>query len=152
MVLINGIVKMGMRAQNKYKTCNLKLRKKNYSGRNNLICGKEKSYIDNILDDKTALGLPFSTNIQELSKQYKKLIIRFHPDKCDHDIANEIFIKIRERYENLTSKKSETVISLQSSLRPTPTEAITGLSLFAASIPVNALLLPATVTYITFPL
>ena len=40
-----------------------KITKKKYSGGNNLICGKEKSYIDNLFNDQTALDLPFPINI-----------------------------------------------------------------------------------------
>jgi DnaJ-class molecular chaperone len=69
-----------------------KITKKKYSGGNNLICGKEKSYIDNLFNDQTALDLPFSINIEELTTQYIKLILIFHPDKCEDDRAAKISI------------------------------------------------------------
>ena len=59
----------------------------------------------NFFDAKRLLDLPESWNGDQevLKKNYKKLAMKYHPDKCKDPSASETFIKINEAY-NLIEK------------------------------------------------
>ena len=98
----------------KNKTYNLKLQKKHYGGvKDNLICGEKQLFIDdlfnNSIDNRTALGLTSYSQEKEITAQYRKLAIIFHPDKCHDDRSKVIFIKIKERYDNIISELAPSI-------------------------------------------
>lgn len=50
------------------------------------------------------LGLTSAANLQEVKKQYRKLVFKFHPDKTGGD--DRKFIEITDAYDILTGRKS----------------------------------------------
>ncbi len=54
------------------------------------------------------LGLPFGASLDEIKSAYKKLVLRYHPDKNDGDpAAAAVFIRIQEAYEALKESIAE---------------------------------------------
>ncbi|PWL24680.1 MAG: hypothetical protein DCO96_12815 [Fluviicola sp. XM-24bin1] len=52
------------------------------------------------------LGLPDNAPLSDVRKQYRKLVMQYHPDKNPSPDAQRRFIEIKEAYEILTGKKS----------------------------------------------
>jgi len=52
------------------------------------------------------LGLPDNSSENEVRKQYRKLVMRYHPDKNPSKDAELKFIAIKDAYEVLTGKKA----------------------------------------------
>lgn len=52
------------------------------------------------------LGLPNGAPLSDVRKQYRKLVMLYHPDKNKAPDAEQRFIEIKEAYEILTGKKS----------------------------------------------
>lgn len=52
------------------------------------------------------LGVPLSANQTQIKRAYYKLAKQFHPDICKEPNAKEMFIKINEAYEILTSDEA----------------------------------------------
>jgi len=52
------------------------------------------------------LGLPDNAPLSDVRKQYRKLVMQYHPDKNPSPNAQRKFIEIKEAYEILTGKKS----------------------------------------------
>jgi len=52
------------------------------------------------------LGLPDNAPIHNVRKQYRKLVMRYHPDKNPSASSQKRFIEIKEAYEILTGKKA----------------------------------------------
>jgi len=54
------------------------------------------------------LGVSKSAGVREIKEQYRKLVMKWHPDKQkDHALkkkAHEIFIKIQNAYETLKKR------------------------------------------------
>jgi curved DNA-binding protein CbpA len=52
-------------------------------------------------DPYEILGLPKSSSLQQIEKQYRKLALQFHPDKNDSPGAEDMFKKINQAHETL---------------------------------------------------
>ena len=52
------------------------------------------------------LGVNKNAENEEIKKAYKKLALRFHPDKNDAPGSKEVFNKITTAYQNLTSQRA----------------------------------------------
>jgi len=63
------------------------------------------------------LGLPENASLSEIRKQYRKLVMQYHPDKNKSPEAARRFIEIKEAYEVLMGKKSMPATSAQSTRR-----------------------------------
>ena len=55
------------------------------------------------------LGLPNNASQEEVKKSYKKLALKYHPDKNKSEEAIEKFKNISEAYNNIISGKGVTV-------------------------------------------
>ena len=51
------------------------------------------------------LNLPINASYSDIKKSYKKLILKYHPDKNKEKNASDEFIKIKNAYEKLKNKK-----------------------------------------------
>lgn len=52
------------------------------------------------------LGLPDNAPIQDVRKQYRKLVMRYHPDKNPSASSQKHFLEIKEAYEIIIGKKA----------------------------------------------
>lgn len=50
------------------------------------------------------LGVSRQATDDEIKKAYRKLALKFHPDKCRLDGAKEVFKKIAQAYDCLSDK------------------------------------------------
>ena len=57
------------------------------------------------INDYKILGLDLTSTDDMVKKQYKKLALKYHPDKNTSDDASEKFAKISQAYENIINKK-----------------------------------------------
>ena len=70
-------------------------------------------------DYYTALGVPKNANEAAIKKAYKKLALKYHPDKTGNDPgSNEKFQQIAEAYECLSDPKSRVVPTAGEDGRP----------------------------------
>ena len=57
------------------------------------------------INDYKILGLDITSTDDMVKKKYKKLALKYHPDKNTSDDASEKFAKISQAYENIINKK-----------------------------------------------
>ena len=77
-------------------------------------------------DHYSVLGLPkFTPTSEEIKKSFRKLAIKWHPDKCKAPNANDVFSRISTAYETLYDADSRLVYdrSLRSSGMAMPASA-----------------------------
>jgi len=60
-------------------------------------------------EDFETLGLSPNANIEEVKKAFKRLALKYHPDKCKEEGALERFRKIVEAYNNIMKKEFKLV-------------------------------------------
>lgn len=63
--------------------------------------------IQDDLDLYKILNLPINASKDDLRRSYKKLILKFHPDKNRDKNSKEEFIKVKQAYDILINKKIE---------------------------------------------
>lgn len=64
----------------------------------------------NLLEARTILELPKNYTQETLKKNYRRLILQYHPDKCKEPMASEKFAKINDAYKLLTNSQGQNVI------------------------------------------
>tara|TARA_B100001059_G_scaffold198572_1_gene204457 strand:- start:536 stop:958 length:423 start_codon:yes stop_codon:yes gene_type:complete len=60
------------------------------------------------INDYKILGLEITDDNEKVKKQYKKLALKYHPDKNNSKEAAEKFTKISQAYQNIINKKPKT--------------------------------------------
>ena len=72
------------------------------------------------LDYYKILGVTKKSSSEEIKKAYKKLAIKYHPDKNDgEELSTEIFKSVKEAYETLSDNHKKTIYdNKQSYSRP----------------------------------
>lgn len=68
------------------------------------------------------LGLADSASEAEVRRAFRKLVMRYHPDKNPSPEANAMFLKITEAYEVLTGKRALPTEPTRSRTKATPTQ------------------------------
>ena len=58
------------------------------------------------INDYKILGLDITSTDDMVKKKYKKLALKYHPDKNTSDDASEKFAKISQAYENIINKNT----------------------------------------------
>jgi len=54
-----------------------------------------------MIDYFAILGLPTSASVEDIKKAYRKLALKYHPDRNTHPEAKEMFMKVNEAYSFL---------------------------------------------------
>lgn len=65
------------------------------------------------LDHYTVLGVPSDSNEEEIRRAYKRLALRYHPDKNPDADAEEKFKQIAQAYEVLTDPEKRSIYDQQ---------------------------------------
>lgn len=60
------------------------------------------------INDYKILDLEITDDNEKVKKQYKKLALKYHPDKNNSKEASEKFTKISQAYQNIINKKTKT--------------------------------------------
>lgn len=55
------------------------------------------------MDPYKVLNVPYNASINDIKKSYKKLVLKYHPDKCNDKDANNKFRDIQTAYELLSN-------------------------------------------------
>lgn len=53
------------------------------------------------------LGLSYNASLDDIKKSYKKLAVKYHPDKTKDKKLNDLFIKVQEAYEILKNPEKK---------------------------------------------
>lgn len=64
----------------------------------------------NRINNCKILGIDVSASQEEIKKAYKKLVLKYHPDKCNDADSNEKFVNIQKAYEELTNNDNDNIV------------------------------------------
>lgn len=65
------------------------------------------------MDHYAVLGVPSDSNEEEIRRAYKRLALRYHPDKNSDADAEEKFKQIAQAYEVLTDSEKRSLYDQQ---------------------------------------
>lgn len=79
------------------------------------------------------LGIPPTASEDEVKRSFKKLAVKYHPDKTDNKDHHQLFIKINEAYETLKSPDSRKKYNSKNGFDPKPDYTYTASTTFTTS-------------------
>lgn len=79
------------------------------------------------------LGIPPSATEEEVKRSFKKLAVKYHPDKTDNKDHHQLFIKINEAYETLKSPESRRKYNSKFGISTKPDYTYTSTTTFTTS-------------------
>lgn len=79
------------------------------------------------------LGIAPSATEEEVKRSFKKLAVKYHPDKTDNKDHHQLFIKINEAYETLKSPEARRKYNSKFGISPKPDYTYTSTTTFTTS-------------------